>query len=198
VKSLQTTTTPLNAKSPFDVIIHNAGVGGGSGGRTVTADGLERIFHINVVGPYVLTCLMPLAPRMIYLTSGLEADGRANLVDLQWTNRLWDGMQAYSDSKLYDSMLAFEVAATNPDIIVNSVDPGWIKTELGGPQAPDPVELGADTQVWLATADEPITLASGQYVKRREVHVPNPETQSIESRRGLVEELERLTGVTLP
>ncbi len=178
---------------PYDAIIHNAGVGGG-GGRQVTADGLERIFQTNVVGPYILTCLMPLAPRMVYLTSGLEADGRANLEDLNWEAREWDGMQAYSDSKLYDSMLAFELAARHPAVRVNAVDPGWIKTQLGGPDAWDPVEDGADTPVWLAVSDDPIAKASGQYVKRREVHEPNPETGDPALRAQLVAALEAITG----
>ncbi|MCJ7826931.1 MAG: SDR family NAD(P)-dependent oxidoreductase, partial [Demequinaceae bacterium] len=65
-----------NALGPFDAVIHNAGLGGGSGSRRESADGLELVFHTNVVSPYILTCLMPLASRMVYLTSGLEAQGR--------------------------------------------------------------------------------------------------------------------------
>lgn len=187
-----------NLHGPYDAIIHNAGIGGGSGERTETADGLERIFHVNVVGPYVLTCLMLLAPRMVYLTSGLEAQGRTRLDDLQWTAREWDGMQAYSDSKLYDSMLSFELAARHPGVIVNCVDPGWIKTQLGGPDAWDPVDEGAETQVWLVTSDDDIATTSGQYVKRREVHEPNPETGDAALRAGLVAVLEEITGLHLP
>jgi NAD(P)-dependent dehydrogenase (short-subunit alcohol dehydrogenase family) len=186
------------AAGPYDVIVHNAAVGGGSGGRAETADGLERIFHVNVVGPFILTCLMPLAPRMVYLTSGLEADGRLHMDDLQWLKRPWHGMQAYSDTKLHDSILSFELAARRPEIVVNAVDPGWIRTGLGGPNAPDPIHLGAETQVWLATSDEEIATTSGQYIKRREVHVPNPATQDATQRAALVAELERITGLTFP
>jgi NAD(P)-dependent dehydrogenase (short-subunit alcohol dehydrogenase family) len=107
-------------------------------------------------------------------------------------------MKAYSDSKLHDLMLAFEVAARHPEAIVNAVDPGWIKTNMGGPQAPDPVELGAETQVWLATSDDPAATASGRYVKRREVQKPNPIGRDAAARAALVAELERLTGIALP
>jgi len=197
-----TSTTGLAAQAidhgPFDAVIHNAGVGGGAPERTLTGDGLERIFHINVVAPYLLTALMPVSPRMIYLTSGLEEDGRWHPEDLQWSDRDWDGMQAYSDSKLHDSMLSFEIAARHPESIVNVVDPGWIKTRLGGPEAWDPVELGAETQVWLATSDEDSATASGRYVKRRETHEPNPTVRDAEARAQLIAELERLTGVPLP
>jgi NAD(P)-dependent dehydrogenase (short-subunit alcohol dehydrogenase family) len=183
---------------PFDVIIHNAGLGGGTDVRVETDDGLERIFQTNVVGPFALTCLMPLAPRMVYLTSGLQEQGRFVPDDLQWTRRSWDGMQAYSDSKLHDAMLSFELASRHPEIVVNAVDPGWIKTNMGGPHAPDPLDLGAETQVWLATADDPVATTSGQYLKRRAVLTPNPATQDPEARAALVAALERITGLTLP
>lgn len=182
---------------PYDAIIHNAGIGGGAPERVETADGLERVFHVNVVGPYVLTALMSVAPRMVYLTSGLEADGVWTPEDLQWTRREWNGMQAYSDSKLHDSMLAFEVAARHPESIVSTVDPGWIKTQLGGPNAWDEVADGAETQVWLAVSDDADATVSGRYVKRRETHEPNPIVQDADARAALVAELERLTGVAL-
>jgi len=182
----------------YDVVIHNAGIGGGTSSRSVTGDGLEVIFHTNVVAPYVLTALMPVPKRLIYLTSGLEAHGTWEPKDLQWEKRDWDGMKAYSDSKLHDLMFAFEMAARHPDSIVNGVDPGWIKTSMGGPQAPDPVALGAETQVWLAASADAEATASGRYVKRREVHEPNPAVRNAGARAALVAELERLTGVPLP
>ncbi len=187
-----------NDLGPYDVIIHNAGIGGGVPVRNVTAAGVERIFHVNVVAPYLLTALMPIPSRAIYLTSGLEADGTWEPGDLQWEGRAWDGMKAYSDSKLHDLMLAFEVAARHPESAVNAVDPGWIKTEMGGPQAPDPVELGAETQVWLATSADPNATSSGRYVKRREVHEPNPRGRDTNARAELIAELERITGIRLP
>ena len=121
------------------MVIHNAGVGGGVPERRLTDDGIELIFHTNVVGPYLLTALMPVASRMVYLTSGLEEQGVWRPDDLNWEAREWDGMQAYSDSKLHDSMLAFELAARHAESIINVVDPGWIKTQLGGPNAWDEV-----------------------------------------------------------
>ena len=196
-----TSTAALAAQAadlgPYDVVIHNAGVGGGVTERAVTSAGLERIFHINVVAPYVLTALMPVPARMIYLTSGLEADGTWEPDDLQWITREWNGMKAYSDSKLHDLMLAFEMAARHPESIINTVDPGWIKTDLGGPQAPDPVELGAETQVWLATSDDQAATGTGRYVKRREVYESNPAGRDAAARAALVAALEKITGLPL-
>ncbi len=189
--------TAANDLGPYDVIVHNAGIGGGVPRRDLTAAGVERIFHVNVVAPYLLTALMPVASRLIYLTSGLEADGTWEAGDLQWEGREWDGMKAYSDSKMHVLMLAFELAARHPECAINAVDPGWIKTEMGGPEAPDPVELGAETQVWLATSDDPAATASGRYVKRREVQEPNPRGRDAAARAALIAELGRLTGVAL-
>ena len=80
---------------PFDVVVHNAGIGGGAPSRVETADGLEQIFQVNTVAPYVLTALVPRPGRLVYLTSGLEGAGEAASTTLQWTSRPWDGMQAY-------------------------------------------------------------------------------------------------------
>jgi NAD(P)-dependent dehydrogenase (short-subunit alcohol dehydrogenase family) len=46
-------------------------------------------------------------------------------------------------------VLAAELEGTG--ILVNSASPGWVHTDLGGPNAPRGVEVGADTPVWLAT-----------------------------------------------
>ena len=185
------------AAGPFDAVIHNAGVGGG-GERLVTADGLERIFQVNTVAPYLLTALMPRPRRLVYLTSGLESQGRANLDDLQYAAREWNGMQVYSDSKLYDVVLAFAVARLWPDVLVTTVDPGWIKTKLGGPNAWDEVDEGASTQVWLATSDDAAARVTGEYVKRFEIQVANPEASDLAIQDGLLARLAEITGVQLP
>lgn len=186
------------AAGPFDAVIHNAGVGGGTPARIVTADGLERIFQVNTVAPYLLTALMPRPGRLVYLTSGLESQGRANLGDLQYAARDWNGMQVYSDSKLYDVVLAFAVARRWPDVLVTTVDPGWIKTKLGGPDAWDEVGDGAATQVWLATSDDEGARVTGEYVKRFEIQVANPAASDLAIQDGLLAQLAQLTGVELP
>ena len=72
-------------------------------------------------------------------------------------------MQAYSDSKLFDTMLAFGVARRWPQVHSNAVTPGWVPTRMGGAGAPDSLELGALTQAWLAAGDDPATAVTGQY-----------------------------------
>jgi len=186
------------AAGPFDAVIHNAGIGGGAPERTVTEDGLERIFGVNVAAPYLLTALMPRPHRLVYLTSGLESQGHVDLDDLQRTARAWDGMAAYSDSKLCDVVLAFAVARRWQDVLATTVDPGWIKTKLGGPDAWDEVDDGAATQVWLATSDDEGARVTGRYVKRFEIQVANPEASDVAIQDGLLARLAHITGVELP
>ncbi|GIF16180.1 SDR family NAD(P)-dependent oxidoreductase [Actinoplanes teichomyceticus] len=186
------------AAGPFDVVIHNAGVGGGQRAPQPTEDGLERIFQVNTLAPYLLTALMPAPARLVYLTSGLEAAGRARLDDLQWQARPWDGMQAYSDSKLYDVLLAFAVARHWPGTLSNAVDPGWIRTRLGGPDATDDLPEGAETQVWLATSDEPAATVTGHYFKRRTSLTANPQAYDEQLQERFLAVCADLTGVELP
>src|SRR5437660_9571973 len=83
-----------NRLGPFDAVIHNAGVGDHER-RIETVDGLEHIFAINVLAPYLLTALLELPQRLIYLSSGTHRGGSPDLTDLQWKRRRWSGWQAY-------------------------------------------------------------------------------------------------------
>ena len=179
------------------MVIHNAGVGSAAA-RHPTADGYERIFAVNVLGPYLLTALMALPSRLVYLTSGLQAAGRVNLGDLQWERRAWNGMQAYCDSKLYDVLLAFAVARRYPDLRSNAVDPGWIKTKLGGPGATGELPAGADTPVWLATSGEPEALVTGRFFRWRRDLRANQEAYDTELQEALLAACAKLTGTELP
>lgn len=182
---------------PYDAVIHNAGVGGGAPRREVTADGIERIFQVNVLAPYLLTALMERPARLVYLTSGLEAGGVVDLEDLQHERGPWDGMQVYSDSKLCDVLLAFALARRWPDVRANAVDPGWIRTRMGGAGATDSLPLGAETPVWLASSTDPEASVSGRYFKRRRELRANPVAYDEGLQEGLLARCAALTGVTL-
>jgi NAD(P)-dependent dehydrogenase (short-subunit alcohol dehydrogenase family) len=63
------------------------------------------------------------------------------------------GTPAYRLSKTALNALTRTLAAelNGSGILVNSMCPGWVKTDMGGPDAPRTVEQAADTAVWLAT-----------------------------------------------
>ena len=56
--------------------------------------------------------------------------------------------------------LSAAVARIWPDVLSNSVDPGWVPTKMGGTNAPDDLRLGHLTQEWLATSNDPEALTS--------------------------------------
>jgi NAD(P)-dependent dehydrogenase (short-subunit alcohol dehydrogenase family) len=197
IAGIRQTAESASELGPYDAVIHNAAVGSAAA-RHQTADGCERIFAVNVLGPYLLTALMPLPARLVYLTSGLEAAGRVNLDDLQWERRPWNGMQAYSDSKLYDILLAFAVARRYPALGSNAVDPGWIKTKLGGAGATGELPVGADTQVWLTTSDEPGALVTGRYFKWRRDLRASQAAYDTGLQDGLLEACATMVDVQLP
>jgi NAD(P)-dependent dehydrogenase (short-subunit alcohol dehydrogenase family) len=197
IAGMRLTAESAAALGPYDTVIHNAGVGG-SGARQLTVDGCERIFAINVLAPYLLTALMEPPSRLVYLSSGLESVGRVNLDDLQWERRRWNAMQAYSDSKLYDVLLAFAVARRYPGLLSNAVDPGWIKTKLGGAGATNDLPEGASTQVWLATSDDPAAQVTGRYFKWRQDLQANPEAYDEDLQESLLAACAKLTGTVLP
>jgi NAD(P)-dependent dehydrogenase (short-subunit alcohol dehydrogenase family) len=187
-----------NALGGFDAVIHNAGVGYREPHKIETVDGLSHIFAINVLAPYLLTCLMTRPKRLVYLTSGLQRTGDPDLSDLQWSKRRWNGTQAYSDSKLFDVVLAFGVARRWPDVFSNAVEPGWVATKMGGPGAPDDLSLGAVTQAWLAVSDDTAARVSGQNFFHQLPRETPPSTRSTSVQDELLKRCAELTGVALP
>jgi NAD(P)-dependent dehydrogenase (short-subunit alcohol dehydrogenase family) len=131
-------TRQVNALSSFDAVIHNAAVGYREGHR-VTSDGLPHVFAINALAPYVLTALIERPRRLVYLSSGMHDRAGANLDDILWRKRRWDGSTAYAESKLHDVMMAFAVARLWPEVLSNALTPGWVPTKMGGAGAPDDV-----------------------------------------------------------
>jgi len=108
--------------------------------RIETVDGLPHVFATNTLVPYILTALIRKPKRLVYLSSGMHRGGDPSLKDLLWRERPWNGSSAYADSKLHDAILAFAVARRWPEVLSNAVEPGWVPTKMGGPDAPDGLE----------------------------------------------------------
>ena len=150
----------LDGTGPLDAVIHNAGVYSG-----------PDVVPVNVVAPYLLTALLPRPGRLVWLSSGSHFGGRASLDGVDWDGNL---AGSYSDSKLYVTTLAAAVARLWPDVPSNAVDPGWVPTRMGGPGAPDDLEPGHVTQVWLATSDDPEARTTGGYGFHKRRRDPHP------------------------
>jgi NAD(P)-dependent dehydrogenase (short-subunit alcohol dehydrogenase family) len=106
----------VNALGRFDAVMHNAAVGYRDGHR-VTADGLPHVFAINTLSAYILTALIERPKRLVYLSSGMHHHADANLDDILWKKRPWNGSTAFAESKLHDAMLAFAIAALAGSIL---------------------------------------------------------------------------------
>jgi NAD(P)-dependent dehydrogenase (short-subunit alcohol dehydrogenase family) len=187
----------VNAIGRMDAVIHNAAIYIDAR-RVATPEGHARTLAVNVLAPYVLTATIDRPSRLVYITSGMHRDGDASLRDIDWTARRWSGVQAYSDSKLFIVALALVIARRWPDVRSNAVDPGWVPTRMGGPGAPDDLELGHLTQAWLAGSDHPEAAGSGGYWYHQRRHTPAPAAADEGFQDALLGELVRLTGVRMP
>lgn len=164
----------VNALGRFDAVIHNAAAGYRESYR-ITADGLPHVFAINTLSVYILTALINRPKRLVYLSSGMHHHADANLDDILWRERRWNGSQAYAESKLHDATLAFAIARRWPDVLSNALEPGWVPTKMGGPSAPDDMSQAHLTQAWLAAGDDPKANVTGRYFYHLKRMDPNPQ-----------------------
>ena len=149
----------------LDVLVNNAGIllDEDKSALTITPDIFETTLRTNTLGPWLVAqAFAPLlkkskSPRIVNVSSGggqLEdgADGWA---------------PGYCVSKTALNGVTVQLAAALPKCAVNSVCPGWVRTDMGGESATRSVGEGAATIVWLAT-DAPQDL-TGKFVKDRKV-----------------------------
>ncbi len=133
-----------------DMLVNNAGVYPDEDvpGLSIDLDTVRRTMEVNAYGPLRLCQMMiPLMRarrygRIVNVSSGAGAFGE-----------MTGGTLAYRLSKVslnaITRILADEVRGTG--ILINAMCPGWVRTEMGGRNAPRSVEEGADTAVFLAT-----------------------------------------------
>ncbi|WP_081160946.1 SDR family NAD(P)-dependent oxidoreductase [Ensifer aridi] len=187
----------VNKLGRFDAVIHNAAVGYHEAHR-LTSDGLPHVFAINTLSAYILTALIDRPKRLVYLSSGMHHDADANLDDMLWKKRRWNGSEAYAESKLHDAMLAFAIARRWPDVFSNSLEPGWVPTKMGGPGAPDDMAQAHLTQAWLAAGDDPKANVTGEYFYHMKHRAANPQARDPDLQNRLLAICAEISGVALP
>jgi NAD(P)-dependent dehydrogenase (short-subunit alcohol dehydrogenase family) len=174
----------VNKLGVFDAVIHNAGIYQGSG---------IDLFTVNTLAPYILTCLIEKPERLIYLSSGLHSGGRPKLESFKTDiSRI-----TYSDTKLHVLMLSNAVARKWPGVYANAVNPGWVPTKMGGAGAPDDLDKGYETQVWLATSKDTRAMVSGKYFFHKQGRPFNSFASDEGLQNQLLKECEDLTGIVL-
>jgi NAD(P)-dependent dehydrogenase (short-subunit alcohol dehydrogenase family) len=175
----------VNALGQFDAVIHNAGVYNASA---------EEIFTVNTLAPYLLTCLIQRPERLIYLSSGMHLQGRAKLESFPTDISLI----TYSDSKLHVLMLCLAAARKWPQVYANAVDPGWVPTKMGGRGAPDDLQKGYETQVWLAVSHDARAQVSGRYFHHQKESRHNPAADDVQLQKRFLDLCQKITGVSFP
>jgi NAD(P)-dependent dehydrogenase (short-subunit alcohol dehydrogenase family) len=133
----------------LDVLVNNAGVVLDTAQRAETADldVVNATLHVNLLGAWALiTESLPL----------LRASGDGRIINVSsgmgQLSKMGGGSPGYRASKAalnaLTRMLSVELENT---VKINSVCPGWVRTDMGGTGAPRTPAQGADTIIWLAT-----------------------------------------------
>ncbi|MGW4466714.1 SDR family oxidoreductase [Micromonospora sp. NPDC004704] len=186
----------LHDLGPFDVVVHNAGWASRDTHRPVTPDGLEQTFQVNALSAYLLTALMPVPKRLVYVSSDSITRATIDLDDLQHETR-WTPDAAYADSKLALTALTFAIARHHPTVLCNAVHPGWVRTRMSGDEAPLDVAAGADTPVWLATSTDPAATVTGAFFHDRQQVRLNAQAYDHRIQDALVDRCAALSGIPL-
>jgi NAD(P)-dependent dehydrogenase (short-subunit alcohol dehydrogenase family) len=134
----------------LDALVNNAGVYGDPiGAADYDIDRAHDVLEVNTFGPWrLIEAFLPLMrdssqPRIVNVSSGA-----GQLSDMD------GGRAAYRLSKAALNALTRTLASDERWLKVNTMCPGWVRTDMGGSGAPRSVEEGADTAVWLATLSD--------------------------------------------
>lgn len=126
--------TEILGDNPLDILVHNAGIYTKNDGQfsKLTRDDLHITFQTNTFAPVLVThSLLPhllksKQPKLVCITSlmGSIADNKSG------------GSYAYRMSKTALNMFIKSFSIDYPQIVSLTLHPGWVRTDMGGPQAP--------------------------------------------------------------
>jgi NAD(P)-dependent dehydrogenase (short-subunit alcohol dehydrogenase family) len=154
---------------PIDVLIHNAGVFRTR--KQFTEDGIESVFQINHLGPFLLTCLTAdrlkkeNRARIIFVNSeghrfslaGVHTD------DLEWKRHRYTGLKSYGAAKTAQllTMMRFNQLFSGSSVTVNAMHPGNVVSNIGGDNGR--LYLAMKKRLILSTARDPEISARALY-----------------------------------
>jgi len=142
----------------LDILVNNAGImiDPQTGVQELNPTVLQNTLETNAFGPLLLSqACVPLMKANAYGRIVNMASTLGSLTDIVHPDSPYAEVQAsaYRLSKTLlngiTALLAKELRGTN--ILVNSACPGWVRTDMGGGEAPLTPAQGAETPVWLAT-----------------------------------------------
>ena len=216
-KSVRDLAKAVNDRFPrVDVLLNNAGVS--EMRKSVTPEGIETTFAVNVLAPFLLTNLLleklkASAPSRIVNVSSAAANGQTIDFENLQGEKKFRMMGNYGQSKLALNLITVEFSRrlTGTGVTANFLHPGVIRTDLGS-QRLNPVmkaiaklvklfmaspETGARTSIYLASSPE-VQGITGKYFADCREQQANPLSYDEETAKRLWTVCERLTGVSLP
>ncbi|KDQ54429.1 hypothetical protein JAAARDRAFT_38592 [Jaapia argillacea MUCL 33604] len=167
IKAVAPVVEKIVGDKGLDYLLNNAAITEGDDKAfNFSSSGMIKSLQVNLLGPALLAqSLLPLIERskrkaILNKTSGLASIG----LDFG------DKNASYSISKTALNMLTYKQARERPDLIVFVLDPGWVKTDMGGPGAQlEPSEAVRDI---LAFAQRATKEDSGKFFNRLGEVVP--------------------------
>ncbi|HEX7675520.1 MAG TPA: SDR family NAD(P)-dependent oxidoreductase [Bdellovibrio sp.] len=137
-----------------DVLVNNAGIfiddedGGNSSVFKTKSSTIQKTFTTNTLGPFLLT--QKIFPMMQAEGHGRIVNVSSGMGQLSDMNR---GYAAYRMSKTALNVVTrvFAEEAKGEDVLVNSICPGWVKTDMGGQGADRSIDQGIKGILWAAT-----------------------------------------------
>ena len=151
----------------LDVLINNAGIYPDQRVNilTVSRELLNQTMNVNAFGAVRVTqAFLPLLMKSVAARVINTSSGYGQLSGLSAETPTY----CLSKLTLNGVTIMLAKALQTKGIVVNALDPGWVKTDMGSSVAPRTPEQGADTAIWLAT-EAPLTLSGKLFHERREV-----------------------------
>lgn len=177
----------------LDILINNAGLI--TDRLQFTKEGFEMQFGVNHLGHFLLTSLLidllkkSIEPRIINVSSGAHYRGKINFNSFKGEagDKKYNGMEAYSQSKLANVLFTKALAKRYPAICSHSLHPGVVNTEIAQKNENkilwkimwklfSPIMLthdkGAFTSVFLASSPEALK-TNGKYFNKQKETIPS-------------------------